>query len=226
MPLLVYPDLPGLAYDLIKRPITSTLGPDDPSVSGDEVLLQQFQNPLWEFELIYEWLYDDATETWGTLTALPDHQYQTLLGFFLQNAGRGKRFLFPDPTDNQVTQGSLSVTTVGGTKYSQIVRNLGGFNESILQVNGAPQIYVGGVLKTAGTDYTWNPALIGFTAPGVSWDGQYITWITNPGAAPVTATFAFYFVCRFKNDSTDFEKFAKSLWLNQKVEIRSTRYRG
>jgi hypothetical protein len=226
MPLLVYPELPGLAYNLVKRPIMSTLGPDDPSPSGDEVLLQQFQNPLWEFELIYEWLYDDATETWGTLTALPYHQYQALLGFFLQNAGSGKRFALTDPTDNQVTDGALDVTTVAGTKYSQIVRNLGGFNESVLQVNGALQIKVGGALKVAGTDYVWDPTLIGFTGPGVSWDGQYITWITDPGAGAVTATFAFYFVCRFKNDNTDFEKFAKSLWLNNKVQLRSTRYRG
>jgi hypothetical protein len=224
--MLTYPDLPGLAYNLIKRPIMSTIGPDDPSPSGDEVLLQQFQNPLWEFELIYEWLYDDATETWGTLTALPYHQYQALVGFFLQNAGRGKRFLLTDPTDNQVTAGALAVTTVGGTKYSQIVRNLGGFDESVLAVNGNPIIHLnGGAALIEGTDYTWDPTLIGFTAPGVSWDGQYITWITDPGIFPVTADFSFNFVCRFKNDDTDFEKFAQSLWLNQKVELRSTRYR-
>ena len=222
--MLTYPELPGLGYNIVKRPIMSTLGPEDPSPSGDEVLVRQFQNPLWEFELIYEWLYDDATETWGTLTALPDHQYQSLLGFFLQVSGA--RFLLKDPTDNQVTDGGLDVTTVAGTKYSQIVRNMGGFKESILAVNGNPVIKVAGVTKVAGTDYTWNPALIGFTGPGVSWDGQYITWITDPGASPVTATFPFYFVCRFKQDSTDFEKFAQSLWLNQKIEIRSTRYRG
>lgn len=226
MPLLVYPELPGLAYEIVKRPFMSTLGANDPSPSGDEVLLQQFQNPLWELDLTYEWLYDDATETWGTLPALTYHQYQMLCGFFLQNAGAGKRFVLADPTDNQVTLGALDVTTVGGTKYSQIVRDMGGFKESILAVNGNPQIYVGGVLKVAVTDYTWDPTLIGFTAPGVSWDGQYITWITDPGAAAVTATFGFYFVCRFKNDNTEFAKFAKSLWLNRKVEIRSTRYRG
>jgi hypothetical protein len=225
--MLVYPDLPGLAYPILKRPIVSTLGTDseDMSPSGDEVLLQQFQNPLWEWELPYDWFYDDPTdETWGTLTPLGFDQYQALLGFFLQV--QSKRFLFTDPTDNQVTNGALSVVTVAGTKYSQLVRNLGGFNESILQVNGSPTIKVAGVTMVAGTDYIWDPTLIGFTGPGVSWDGQYITWITDPGSAAITAMFSFYFVCRFKQDSTDFEKFAKSLWLNQKVEIRSTRFHG
>jgi hypothetical protein len=226
MPLLVYPELPGLAYDIIKRPIMSTLGPEDPSPSGDEVLLQQFQNPLWELELVYEWLYDDASETWGTLPALPDHQYQSLIGFFLQSAGSGKRFLFTDPTDKQVSDGVLDVATVAGTKYSQLVRNLGGFKESVLQVNGAPEIRIDGELQSEGLDYVWDPTLIGFTGPGVSWEGQYIRWIADPGAGVVTATFGFYFVCRFKNDSTEFAKFAKSLWLNRKVELRSTRYRG
>jgi hypothetical protein len=226
--MLVYPDLPGLAYPIVKRPIVSTLGTEEPSPSGDEVLLQQFQNPLWEWDLPYDWFYDDPTdETWGTLTPLGFDQYQAIVGFFLQV--QSKRFLFTDPTDNQVTDGALSVVTVGGTKYSQFVRSIGGFDESILQLNGsagAPVIKVAGVTQTAGVDYLFDPTLIGFTGPGVSWDGQYISWINDPGASPVTATFAFYFVCRFKSDSTDFEKFAKSLWLNQKVEIRSTRYRG
>lgn len=220
---LVYPELPGLAYNLIKRPLMSTLGQDDPSPSGAEVRLRQFQNPLWEFELIYEWLYDDASGTWGTLTALPYPQYQSLLGFFLQTAGAWQSFLFKDPTDNQVTAGTLAVTTVGGTKYSQLVRNMGGFDESIIAVNGNPEIYVNGGLQIEGTDYTWDPTLVGFTGPGVSWDGQYITWITDPGEGAVTATFSFYFRCRFQKDDSDFEKFANMLWLHNKVVLRSVR---
>jgi hypothetical protein len=226
---LTYPELPGLAYNVLKRPIMLTLGGDkdnSDSPSGDEVRLRQYQNPLWEFELIYEWLYDDATETWGTLEALPDHQYQTLLGFFLQNAGAWQPFLFQDPTDFQVTDGALSVTTVGGTKYSQLVRNIGGFSESMLAVSDSPVIKVDGVTKILGTDYTFDPTLVGFSAAGVSWDGQYITWITDPGAGAVTATFEFFFLCKFKDDSSDFEKFARSLWLNQKVTLRSVRRRN
>jgi len=223
---LIYPELPGLAYNLTKRPIMSTLGVDDPSPSGDEVRVRQYQNPLWEFDLIYEWLYDDATETWGTLTALPYHQYQALLGFFLQSAAAWQPFLIHDSTDSHVEAGALTVTVVGGTKYSQITRNLGGFDESILAVNGNPQIFINGGLAIEGTDYTWDPTLAGFTASGVSWDGQYITWITDPGIFPVTATFDFYFLCRFKKDDTDFEKFAQSLWLNHKVELRSVRRRN
>jgi hypothetical protein len=226
MPDLIYPELPGLAYNLTKRPIMSTLGNDDPSPSGDEVSLRQFQNPLWEFDLVYEWLYDDASETWGTLTALPYHQYQALIGFFLQNGGSWARFLLKDPTDNRVEAGSLAVTTVGGTECSQITRNLGGFDESILAVDGTPEIFVDGGMQIEGVNYTWDPTLVGLTGPGVSWDGQYITWITDPGAGVVTATFDFYFLCRFKKDDAEFEKFAKSLWLNNKVEIRSVRRRN
>ena len=218
---LIYPELPGLAYNLIKRPIKSTLGIDDPSPSGDEVRLRQYQNPLWEFELIYEWMYDDATETWGTLTALPYHQQQALVGFFLQ----ASVFLFKDPSDNQVTDGALSVVTVDGVKYSQLVRNIGGFNESMLAVDGSPVIKVDGTTMVEGSDYLWDPTLVGFTGPGVSWDGQYITWISDPLAGAITATFGFYFLCRFKEDSSDFEKFARSLWLNQKVALRSVRRR-
>ncbi len=224
---LVYPELPGLAYNLIKRPTMSTLGADAASPSGDEVSLRQMQNPIWEFDLIYEWLYDDATETWGTLEALPSHQYQALLGFFLQNGGSWGRFLVKDPTDSHVEAGALIVTTIGGTKYSQITRNLGGFDESILAVNGDPEIKVDGTPQTLGVDYSWDPTLVGLTGPGVSFDGQYITWINDPGVDPtITATFDFYFLCKFKKDDTDFEKFAKSLWLNQKVELRSVRRRN
>jgi len=223
---LIFPELPGLAYNLIKRPIMSTLGGDDPSPSGDEVRLRQYQNPLWEFDLIYEWLFDDATEEWGTLTALPFHQYQALVGFFLQNAGGWQPFLLKDPDDNQVTDGALSVTTIGGTKYSQLVRNLGGFDESILAIEDIPAIKVDGVTKALGVDFSFDPDLVGLTGPGVSFDGQYITWITDPGAGVITATFNFYFLAKFKKDDTDFEIFARALWLNQKVELRSVRRRN
>jgi hypothetical protein len=222
---LTYPELPGLAYNLVKRPLMSTLGgEDDASPSGDEVRLRQFQNPLWEFELVYEWLYDDATETWGTLTQLPDHQYQTLLGFFLQSGGSWQPFLLKDPTDNQVTAELLSATTVGGTKYSQLTRTIGGFAESMLAIDSASLVIkVAGIEQTEGVDYTFDPTLVGFSAAGVSWDGQYITWITDPGGGGIEAAFSFSFLCKFKKDATDFEKFAQSLWLNNKVEIRSVR---
>lgn len=125
------------------------------------------------------------------------------LGAFGAAQGQGNLFLYSDDTDNQVTtamSGMLDVTassatpmgTVGnGTSTEfQLVRSLGGLSWDVIQnLNGAPNIYVNGTLKTVSTDYTISSAgVVTFTsAPS---DSATLTWSGN-----------FYFLCRFAQDS-------------------------
>jgi hypothetical protein len=52
--------------------------------------------------------------------------------------------------------------------------------------------------------------------------GNTVTFATAPpiGAA-VTADFQFYYLCRFADDSLDFDKFMKYLWDTKKVTLFS-----
>jgi len=40
----------------------------------------------------------------------------------------------------------------------------------------------------------------------------------------VTADYSFYFLCRFGDDTTDFENFAYNLWTNQSVKLQTVKY--
>jgi hypothetical protein len=218
MPPLVYPVLPGLAFPVVKTPQMQNLQVQ--AFGGQRVSQLGWVNPLWAFGLTYNYLRTYVNATANGVTAA---EVDLLLGFFLTMGGDWQYFYYKDPDWNVVVDGPLSVTTVGGTKYSQIVRTIGGFPESVCAVNGVLAIKLNGVLQTPGVDYTFDPTQIGFTGPGVSWDGQYITWITNPGANPVTATFNYYFPCQFAEGKGDYEKFLSNVYKNGKVNLLQVR---
>ena len=67
-------------------------------------------------------------------------------------------------------------------------------------------IYVAGVLQ--------DPTSYVFTAPNT------LTFHTAPAAgAQITASFRYYFVCRFATDSQDFEEFMANLWTLHELQL-------
>ena len=53
---------------------------------------------------------------------------------------------------------------------------------------------------------------------------QTITFASAPAAAtPIYMDFAFFYYCKFAENSNTFEKFADRLWLLQKISIKSCR---
>lgn len=190
----VFPTLPGLAWNVTRRPTWSTLVKQ--SVSGREYRAQQYSAPLWRYKLTFEFL--------RASTAYPE--LQQLLAFFNARAGSFDSWLYADPDDSvAVLQpfGSGNGTAVA----FQLVRSLGGYTESVVDLAGAPQVYVGGVLQTAGTHYTINGAgLVTFTtAPGA---GVSLTWSGS-----------YYWRCRFLQDQTEMSKFAHQLWELRTLEF-------
>lgn len=54
---VLFPKIRGLAWTVTKTPTFSTEIQE--SLAGREVRLQNFQNPIWEFTLTYEYLLND-----------------------------------------------------------------------------------------------------------------------------------------------------------------------
>lgn len=50
---------------------------------------------------------------------------------------------------------------------------------------------------------------------------NYIVFLSAPLSGTISASFQFYYVCRFMEDEMDFEKFADKLWSLQTCEFRS-----
>lgn len=84
---VLFPKIRGLAWSVTKTPTFSTEIQE--SVAGREVRVQNFQNPIWEFTLSYEYLLNDPkSRDENEQTPL-----ETLVGFFLTRGGQFDDFL-------------------------------------------------------------------------------------------------------------------------------------
>ena len=184
---LLFPKIRGLGWSVTKNPTFST--EIQSSLAGREVRLQNFQNPIWEFTLAYEYLLNDPrSRDENEQTPL-----ETLVGFFLARGGQFDDFLLNESDltqrlEDSVFTGQPIGTGDGVTRTFQLVRNFGGFLEACQNpANQAATIYVSGrtpPLQIQGTDYTIALGLVTFTAAPAN------------GAA-ITADFTFLHRVRF-----------------------------
>lgn len=187
----VFPTLPGLKFDVKRVPMHKTTIRE--TVNGREYRARQMTSPRYTYKLSFEFLRD------GNVNGTVYDEFKPLLGFFNARSGAFDDFLFTDPDDNAVTAQAFGVGDAATTTF-QLVRTLGGTVEPVYAVNGAPQIYINGVLKTVTTDYTIN------STGGV-------TFTSAPAAAAaLTWTGSYYWRCRFVKDESEFNKFMAQLW--------------
>lgn len=190
----VFPSLPGLAWDVGKKPGFNTL--THRAVSGKEARASLMAYPLWTFKLAFEVLRD----------GLHGNDYDTLLGFILARYGAFDSFLYTDPTDYSVTDQQIGVGDGSETQF-QLVRSLGysfTFIEPVQNVNALTNIKVNDVVTAA---YSINSTgLVTFdTAPPL---GHTVKW-----------TGTYYYRCRFLQDEHDFNQMLKDLWELRKLEF-------
>jgi uncharacterized protein (TIGR02217 family) len=207
----VFPQLPGLSIEQVKRPKFSTAR--GVATSGREIGLGYWSRPQWEWDLTFNAL-NDQNQYYAQSVAGAD--IKTLIGFFLTVYGSLSPFFYQDPDDYQQTMQPLG-TGDGNTTTFLFTRTfgIGGFvgTEPVGGVNTEEpiSIYVGGVLQSTGiTINTQTPC------------GNYVQFATPPAAGEViTASFNFWYFCRFKDDSYDFSKFMDNLWEQKGLSIFS-----
>lgn len=194
----IFPTLPGLAWAVTKTPEFHTETFTSANLTEQRLSLTPY--PVYNITLTYEFLRSDSNQ-----------ELQTLIGFFMQRQGSFDNFLYTDPNDNTAGgTGTQIGTGDGATTAFQLVRSLGGFVEPVMNINGTPQIYVGGTLQTPGTDYTISPlGMVNFTSAPPS--GQAVIWKGS-----------FYYRCRFAEDKLDFENFMYQLHALKKCELRGS----
>jgi uncharacterized protein (TIGR02217 family) len=213
----LFPKIRGLAWNIVKTPTFSTEIQE--SLAGREVRLQNFQNPIWEFTLTYEYLQNDPKfRDENEQTPL-----ETLVGFFLARGGQFDDFLLNEADltgrlEDSLYSGQPIGAGDGATKAFQIVRNVGGFLEAVQNpMNQSATVYLNGVSKTQGTDYT--------IANGV------VTFTSAPGAGVnITADFVMLQRVRFHTGSSrsgkegiEFSNFYFNLYECKEVQLISVR---
>lgn len=203
----------GLDWSVTKSPMFSTLAPK--TRTGRSARTAQYATPLWHFKLTWNLLRDDGYDVVRNGSrSFPANEYETLLGFYLQQLAGGIPFFYTDPTDNKVTGEIITSSANAGTDFrmlrtfgragAKLQEPVGGINESAsmtVRVNG------GSVSFTKNTPYDgWirlaSPASAGAT---IDWDGSY------------------YFRCVFAKDTQEFETFMKNFWQAKTIELESVK---
>jgi|SRR5438270_13333034 len=160
---VLFPKIRGLAWSITKTPTFSTEIQE--SLAGREVRIQNFQNPIWEFTLSYEYLLNDPRfRDENEQTPL-----ETLAGFFLARGGQFDDFLLNESDltgrlEDSIYSGQPIGTGDGTTKSFPLVRNFGGFLEAVQNpMNQTASVYLSGSIKTQGADYTIANGIVTFT---------------------------------------------------------------
>jgi len=207
---VTYP-MPETLSDIkvIWRPKAVNFAPQQ-HTSGREVIVAASQYPMHEFELIYNMLRNKPTQ----------FEFKTFMGFFLQLGGTLNGFLFKNPYDGQVT-GSVIAHGDGTTTTFSLTRTFGagGFTaaEPIGYLDPATtlNVYLNGVLKTLGSDYT-----VDQTLPGK----QTVTFSSAVGnGVAISIDASFFYFCRFLDDTLDFEQIVYNVFQLKKVTLVSKR---
>lgn len=198
----ILPRLPGLTWSRHKKPGFATMVAKHSS--GREVRAAKMAYPLYEFDCSYSAL-PSANMYPG---ALGPRDQQTLLGFFLQMQGQFGTFLYVDPDDNSSAQQNLG-TGDGATTSFLCMRMLGGFAEPVGWVTQLFNVRLNGAVQAK--------SAYGLAAP------NSVAFVSAPASgAVITADFSYAYVCRFLDDSMDFEEFMKSLW-KASIKFRSVK---
>lgn len=268
----VFPDatsIPGITFDCTASPMFSTKIAE--ASSGKETRTSYWENPLWEFSISFDYL-PDATNAKDTM-------YKVLCGFFLDQKGRYKDFLFK-PTNLHRAENVLLGTGDGANPEFTLIREVGAFREPIGQydpsdisiwvkeqpfssvVTSGQIVAQGGITEIVSVVATSGPTTLTQvpSAPGAneysvdlvtgvftfnaSREGQTIeinyTYLAELGVnfnvtaprtvvfdnapgdgAEITGTYEYFFVCRFKEDMSEYNQFYNRLWELDQLTLRS-----
>ena len=164
-------------------------------VSGREIRTAWQQYAIYDLTLSFDFLRGDNSQ-----------EIQTLQGFFLARQGQFDTFLLDlgavteNAGDSYVTMGAQGIGD-GVTTAFTLLRTVGEAVEPVGYVFSADftAVYVAGVLQ--------DPVSYTFTSPNT------LIFNTAPAnGSQITASFRYYFICRFTADTEDFEEFMTNLW--------------
>lgn len=202
----IFPVLPGLGWSVTKTPRFA--GRVQNAISGRELRVLDQVNPIWTWTLTYSLLRDRWDSRGGAGPGVGYDELRMLAGFFLQQQGTFRPFLFEDPTDNSVIE-QIVGTGDGSVRVFQLVRSMGGFDEPIT----APDVVT--AIRCNGT----RQDLAGYT---IDSETGLVTFVTAPTAGQViTADFTYRFRVRFAQDSAEFENFMYQLWQLKQIKLQS-----
>jgi uncharacterized protein (TIGR02217 family) len=199
--------LPGISFPVKRSPSFQTI--EHTAVSGVSTTQSPQAFATYDYDLPFEFLRADSVT----------QEIQTLMSFYQARLGKGLPFHFNDPDDNQVV-GQLLGDGDGATLNFGFYRTMVGIADPIQDaIASGLNVYVNGVLKTLGADYT----ILTTSQYGTNYG---IAFTVAPGnGLQVSADFSYNWLCRFTEDSSEFSKFqyynGNGLWEAKSIKFRS-----
>ncbi|MFY2513947.1 DUF2460 domain-containing protein [Acinetobacter soli] len=202
---VLFPELPGLEWDLTKTPMFNTKIMQ--SVNGRELRASYQAVPKYQISMSFAFLRESKGRK----------ELQKLESFFLERRGSFDSFLFKMPEDHEFE--CIFIGDGSTTKYQLFKQR---FN---LQIPVQNVEALGKVLMWNQSDQVkmWNG-----NNQKLMWSNATYT-ISKEGVVTMSEPLAvgqrilfkgtFYYRCRFKEDSQEFTHFMSNLWKASKVEL-------
>ena len=208
MTLSVLPALPGVGWNIENSPITSTRVLE--AASGVEYRAQNWSYPKRKFSLPINFMRQ-FSNSFGNFT-----EWSQLVAFIESEAGMFGNFLYNNPFDNSVTNQSIG-TGNGTTKAYPLVRTISGgssnYVEPVLALNSLSAVDLNGSptgAYTLSSTYGYANDTINFnSAPG--------------NGVAITASFSFYFVCRFLTDTPEIMNFMNGRYSMKALDFQTVK---
>ena len=107
----------GITWTVLRTPGFDTIEQEAPS--GSAVRIAQQQNPIWKWQLMWDYLYgawpgSNNVQAYGPANTDID----TLIGFFMARQGKFDDFLYLEPSDQLVGPGIVTTAWRGLTNYN------------------------------------------------------------------------------------------------------------
>ncbi|WP_151808939.1 DUF2460 domain-containing protein [Acinetobacter soli] len=202
---VLFPELPGLEWDLTKTPMFNTKIMQ--SVNGRELRASYQAVPKYQISMSFAFLRESKGRK----------ELQKLEGFFLERRGSFDSFLFKMPEDNE-----FQCTFIGdGVQTSfQLYKQINTTQLS-LQHTQADQSENPLMWSVISSSRMWtNPtSLMWVLQFSINSKGLVLFTIPLAAGESVTITGTYYYRCRFADDEQQYTHFMSKLWKAGKVEM-------
>ena len=202
---VLFPELPGLEWDLTKTPMFNTKIMQ--SVNGRELRASYQAVPKYQISMSFAFLRESKGRK----------ELQKLEGFFLERRGSFDSFLFKMPEDNE-----FQCTFVGdGVQtsfqlYKQINTTQIPLQHTQAEQSEDPLMWDEVASKPMWSDPDDQMWLLQF---GITTNGLLQMPIPLAAGESITITGTYYYRCRFADDEQQYTHFMSKLWKAGKVEM-------
>lgn len=209
IPIPVFPTLRPAFPDRVRPTYASIVAT---SANGVEQVSAQQSYPLWEFEVPFELLADEMRNPNPDISYFTSGQseLQQLCGLFLMCRGQYGRFYYKNPRDyareNQhigTGDGLRTAFRIMRTWKTWFIEPVGGVDR-----DSPIYVFLDGSPLVSGVSLDETQCYLVFDSP-------------VPNNVVITATFEFFYWCRFIEDLQDYEQYYRRMWSLAACKFRS-----